>query len=196
MAASDGTGGGLFEFFDWAESKHELPKSQVANWRGAAKNVLGIEDDYEALDLRALDLDDYLRRFEIASRTKYKSDSLNAYKGRFRKAVATYRLWLEQSPDWKGAVAPARATANGSSHSSGGAKATVVGRSRAAAAASAPPPTPGTIDHTFPLRPGVYARLSLPEDMTSWDAKRLSAFISSLAFDEQLAITSGSDAED
>jgi hypothetical protein len=194
MAASDGTGGGLFEFFDWAESKHELPKSQVANWRGAARNVLSIEDDYEAIDLRALDLDDFLRRFEIASRTRYKSDSLNAYKGRFRKAVETYRLWLQQSPDWKGAVAPARASANGSSHSGGGANATVVGRNRAAA--SAPPPPPGTIDHTFPLRPGVYARLSLPEDINSRDAKRLSVFISSLAFDEQLAITAGADIED
>lgn len=194
MAASDGTGGGLFEFLDWAESKHELPKSQVANWRGAAKNVLGIEGDYEALDLRALDLDDFLRRFDIASRTKYKSDSLNAYKGRFRKVIEAYRLWLDQSPDWKGATAPVRATANGSSHSSGSAKA-AVGRGRAAESAT-PPPTPGTIDHTFPLRPGVYARLSLPEDMNSRDAKRLSAFISSLAFDEQLAITAGSGAQE
>jgi hypothetical protein len=194
MAASDGTGGGLFEFFDWAESKHELPKTQVANWRGAAKNVLSIEDSYEALDLRALDLDDFLRRFEIASRTKYKSDSLNAYKGRFKKAVEAYRLWLDQSPDWKGAAAPARASANGASHSSGSAKATVV-RGRSGASAP-PPPTPGTIDHTFPLRPGVYARLSLPEDMNSRDAKRLSVFISSLAFDEQLAITTGAAAQD
>ena len=195
MAASDGTGGGLFEFLDWAESKHELPRSQVANWKGAAKNVLSIEDDYEALDLKTLDLDDFLRRFEIASRTKYKSDSLSAYKGRFRKAVESYRLWLSQNPDWKGTPAPVRATANGSSTSSGSAKATVVGRGRSAAPTQ-PPPTPGTIDHTFPLRPGVYARLSLPEDMNSRDAKRLAAFISSLAFEEQLAITTGTSTED
>jgi hypothetical protein len=194
MAASDGTGGGLFEFLDWAEGKHELPKTTVNNWRGAAKNVLAIEEDYEALDLRSLDLDDFLRRFEIASRTKYKSDSLSAYKGRFRKAVESYRLWLSQSPDWKGAPAPARATANGSSTSSGTARATVA-KPRTTAGSSREP-MPGTIDHTFPLRPGVYARLSLPEDMTSRDAKRLSAFISSLAFEEQLAITARAGTED
>lgn len=190
MAASDGTAGGLFEFLDWAEQKHELPKSQVANWRGAAKNVLGIEEDYEALDLRTLDLDDFLRRFEIASRTKYKSDSLNAYKGRFKKAVEAYRSWLDQSPDWKGAVAP-RAAVSGGGPTANGAK-SAAQKPRVAAAT----PAGGTIDHTFPLRPGVYARLSLPEDLSSRDAKRLAAFISSLAFDEQLAITAGANDAD
>lgn len=183
MAAEDGTAQGMFEFFDWAESKHELPRSQVANWRGASKTVLAIEDDHDQLDLLTLDLDDFLRRFEIASRTKYKSDSLNAYKGRFRKAVETYRLWLEQSPEWKGAGPVARQASNG-------AKAKPSPRS--ASSDNAPEPiVAGMINHTFPLRPGVYARLTLPEDLTSKDAQRLANFIQSLAFDEQLAITAG-----
>jgi hypothetical protein len=183
MAAEDGTAGGMFEFFDWAENKHELPKSQVSNWRGASKTVLAIEEDCEDLDLRSLDLDDFLRRFEIASRTKYKSDSLNAYKGRFRKAVETYRLWLEQSPDWKGAGAVTRPATNG--------KGKPTTKSAGGVDTTPEPIVAGMINHTFPLRPGVYARLTLPEDLTSKDAQRLANFVQSLAFDDQLAITAG-----
>lgn len=47
------------------------------------------------------------------------------------------------------------------------------------------------IEYPFPLRPGVQARIALPEDLTEKDAKRLARFVESLAFSEQLAITAG-----
>ncbi len=42
-------------------------------------------------------------------------------------------------------------------------------------------PSFGVIPHLFPLRDGVLATLMLPVDLTSQEAKRLSAFIESLA---------------
>ncbi len=60
-----------------------------------------------------------------------------------------------------------------------------------------PPPTPKEpggptfIPHSFPLRPGVRASLSLPEDLTHREARRLATFIDSLSVDEQAALPGG-----
>ena len=196
MSANDGTAAGLVEFLDWAESKGELPKATVANWRGAAKNVLDIEEQWEALDLHTLDLDAFLLRFENLRRTRYKVDSLNAYKGRFRKGVEAYRAWLANpgGSEWK-AIAAARPT--GSPTAARASKTSGKGsgsHARPNPPANAPvtPSAAGVIDYTVPLRPGVYARLGLPENLTTKDAARLTAFVQSLAFEEQPALPVGS----
>jgi hypothetical protein len=51
------------------------------------------------------------------------------------------------------------------------------------------PPRSSLIEYPFPLRPGVQARLALPEDLTEREAKRLARFVESLAVSEQPAIT-------
>jgi hypothetical protein len=47
------------------------------------------------------------------------------------------------------------------------------------------------IEYPFPLRPGVRAVLTLPEDLNETEAKRLVRFVESLALSDQLAITTG-----
>jgi hypothetical protein len=40
------------------------------------------------------------------------------------------------------------------------------------------------VSYPFPLRPGMLAQISLPADLTKAEAKRLAAFVESLAMDE------------
>ena len=47
------------------------------------------------------------------------------------------------------------------------------------------------IEYPFPLRPGVRAVLTLPEDLTETEAKRLVRFVESLAVPDQLSIITG-----
>lgn len=42
-----------------------------------------------------------------------------------------------------------------------------------------------TLDHEYTLRPGVKITLSLPADLTRYEAKRLADFINTLPFDEE-----------
>jgi hypothetical protein len=50
------------------------------------------------------------------------------------------------------------------------------------------------VTYPYPVRPGLLAQVSLPADLTAKEADRVAKFVASLAFDERLAITSGSEA--
>lgn len=186
-----GTGAHYLHFLNWAEKKGELPATTVQNWRNASVKVLEIEDDWQNLNLVEFDLDGHLNRFEILKRTAYAASSMNAYKARTKIGIETYRAWLAQAPDWKSKAGAPRVSKNGSEGKS------------AKKTASTPPETMvptgdiggyvptrrPLIEYPFPLGPGVQARITLPEDLTDKEAKRIARFVESLAFTEQLAIT-------
>jgi len=194
--AQDGTARGLHQFLGWAEEKGELAKPVVVNWRGAVTAVLSIEDNWETLDIRKIDIESFLSRFETLRRTNYKSDSMRTYKSRFQRAVESYRLWLDNKPEWKPGPSSRPPITRVRGNGSGGKESIPKEPTAEGTSHRHDPlrvvPTAGMIDHTLPLRPGVYARLALPENLTTKDAKRVAAFVTSLAFEEQLALTAGS----
>jgi hypothetical protein len=54
------------------------------------------------------------------------------------------------------------------------------------------PPSAPLIEHQLPLRPGIRAHLTLPEDLSEKEAMRVARFVQSLAFSsDQPAITAG-----
>ena len=190
---SSGTGGGLQSFLDWTMEKSELNRSTASSLKTACKNVMSVEEDGGAdLDLRALNVEDLLRRFEIKYRSQYTEKSLTVYRQRFQQAVNMYLAYLDGG-DWR----PRRGRANGGPRTaatkrtpgSSAAEPTTPSNgtaSSAPAAPAAPPPSvldPGLIEYPFPIRPGVRARLALPEDLTPAEADRLAAHIKTLAFD-------------
>lgn len=208
-SAVEGTAAHYFEFLDWATTKGQLPKPMVSNWAVAARNVLEIEETYEQLDLLGLDLDEFFERFRTLKRTHYSDGSMTAYRSRFRTGITAYRAWVAKEPDWKpatsrspqregkirareaaknGVVAPAK-----NSKSKTGAQ----NRDEAGNSEQPPPPPPaGMIEYPYPIRPGLQARLVLPEDLTVSEARRITAFVSSLAWpaeDALLALLPGSE---
>src|SRR4051794_24654840 len=63
-APKEGTAAHFMHFLDWAESRGEISKATVSNWRGASKNILEIEQGWEQINLMELDLDSFISRFE------------------------------------------------------------------------------------------------------------------------------------
>jgi hypothetical protein len=57
--------------------------------------------------------------------------------------------------------------------------------------APAAPPNLAMVSYDLPLRPGLRVRLVLPELLTQADAKRIAAFVDSLAFDRADATPEG-----
>lgn len=198
-----GTTADYYRFLNWAETKGELPGPMVQNWRNAANNVLAIDgDDWMNINLVHLDIDAQLSRFEVLKRTAYAESSMGAYKSRFRTGVEAYRVWLANpgSSTWKpkGITTSRPKTGNGDK---------VKKKSNVTVLTTdeilAMPPAvdvsggiianrPGMIEYPFPIRPGVQARIALPEDLSEKEAKRVARFIETLAISEQLAITDGS----
>jgi hypothetical protein len=188
MAEShDGTGGGLDLFLEWAGRTGEMNPATANSYRTAVGKVLAVEGEaIDQVDVTRFDPEAVLARWENLNRTNYSSGSLNTYKSRFRQAVAMYKAWLVQDPNWKQA---------GKGSSSNGTRPSVkTGRPRKPKAKAngdepqqatepASAQGPRMVAYDLPLRPpDLLVRLTLPMDLTKEDAARISAFVNSLAF--------------
>ncbi len=180
---NDGSGAGLSLFLDWAGSRGEMNPSTAKAYQAAVKAVLSVEAEPTDVDVRNLNLDAILDRFETLHRTRYTADSMGTYKSRFRQAVAMYLAWLDKDSAWR--------SAGRSRHV--GTQAGVMSRPKRRSTAAAdtptddgsPPVSTGAhrmIAYDLPLRPDMIVRLTLPVDMTPADADRVANFVRSLAF--------------
>lgn len=190
--ASDGTGAGMARFLDWAGERGEINRATAAAYKTAVAKVLAIEANPDVVDLRQLDVDDVLSRFETKNRANYGTKSMDTYLGRFRRAVAMYRAWLDKQSDWKSAGMASRAKSTRASRlgpvkqapKATGKATNVVVTDSGFASDSLAVERSGTtmVPYDLPLRPGLRARLVLPEDLTKADADRIARFVGSLAF--------------
>lgn len=193
-----GTGSGLLAFLKRLGERGEINASTADNLRRAAGKILEIEGDLDGIDIRTLDVDSLLDRFETLRRLDYNADSMQTYKSRCRQAVALYQAFLAGDPDWKASVrrdGPSKAT-SGRLVARRAAKTRPEPKPRtppetppqpaettsSAAGAHEAPAVPRLVTYDVPLRPDLIIRLSLPVDLTEADAERLAALIRSLAF--------------
>lgn len=188
--ATSGTVEGMQGFLDWAREKGEMNASTAQALKSTVGKVVEVADDGGSAVVANLDVENLLSRWETKNKAKYKVDTLNTYKVRFRQAVALYGAWLANDPDWKAASKAANSDVSinrrGKRVSADPKK-----RSGAPTLREQEPPiteisisTIGTrlVSYDLPLRPDLLVRLNLPVDLTRDDASRISAFVSSLAF--------------
>lgn len=198
---SDGTAAGLLEFLEWAGSRGEINPATASSRAVAVRRVLEIEGvPLESIDLRAVNADEILNRFETLKRTDYSVDSMDAYKSRLKSSVNMYLAWLDKNPDWKRGGRPVPAPTKGVASSRrrapkswtspsevapGAQKDGATDRPGSDTAPGEPSPVLRMIPYEVPLRPSsdMRARLVLPDDLTKADADRLCRFIQSLAFE-------------
>lgn len=183
METNDGTGAGLLSFLDWAGRTGEMNPATARAWAATARAVLAVEAEPDTVDVRGLDVESLLDRFQMLNRTKYSSGSMTTYRSRFRQAVSAYQLWLDGDPGWK----PAKTRSNGNAR-----KASKKAEQQSEAVTPAAEPvapeashahsSPRMVAYDMPLRPDMLVRLTLPVDLTSADAERVAAFVRSLAF--------------
>ena len=187
------TGGDLMTFFDYAANKGLMKKDWASTLKGAAKSVLStVEPDaWETMDLQTVDLDSLIQRFERLRMTDLKPGSLNVYGQRTRTAIAAFQEFLASPSTWqyKGSrtLDPAERSDKKLNKSKARASAQTNGVVRPAADRGAGE-LPGLITYPYPLRPNVVLSLGLPADLTQKEVQRLSAFLHSLAMDEQRAL--------
>ena len=190
-----GTPEGLEEFCDWVINKGLMRAAAMEPLRSATKQILAtVEPDNPGIDLRTINTDDVMGRFETLAGQKYAPDSLRAYRNRFNRAIELYRQYLDNgAANFKpppGRAPRRRASEPGISNGS-------TGNTRPASRLSAAPPTPADtpsqtlIDYPFPLRTGGIAHLYLPPTLEKDDAERLAAYVRALVFEPQRQIAEG-----
>jgi hypothetical protein len=139
-------------------------------------------------------------RFVRLEGTKFKPETLNTYKSRFRSAVTEYLRYIEDPMAYRG-PAPQQRSDNPRRTSSA---------RRPVAAAEAPKAThrdddrrsgeegggrSSLVKYPFPLRSGQMAYFELPRDLSRTEAQRMTAFIGSLAIDDLPELMPGRERE-
>jgi hypothetical protein len=166
--------------WDWVAEKGLLPKNTALSIRTSVSKILGIEGDWESVDVRRLDVDALIARFRNLSNLA--PNSLATYESRFRTGLASYLAYLDNPTSYqpKGRRRSPREDKAGAKEGSAG----VPTPSRQD---QSPAPTHhqsgGTtlVVYPFPVRPEVFAELKLPADLTFDEATRMSAFLKALA---------------
>lgn len=181
MSPSNYSSKDLFAFLEWAASRHVVKKNTADSWKTASQKVLETLDASEQEDLRSLDIDDALQRFENRAGRNYKPESLRIYRSRFSTAV-------EQFLKWKSNPSTYKLEGRAKTSSAKSANRTTVDRKRVV-----PSDKSGTILERsdspteawmlpIPLRPGVLVKIfGLPLDLTPSEARKIGAVIAALA---------------
>lgn len=169
------TGKAFVDHWNWAAEKGVMNKNTAAGVRAACTQVLGVLEDWESADIKGLDVEATLVRFQNLKKKDFKPAVLETYKRRFRQAVASYLVYLDDPGGWKPRTLD-RATAG--EKSNGGERPVETAR-----LTKHEMPQAGLVDYPFPLREGQITRLILPRDLKTSEVKRLSAFMSTLAID-------------
>jgi hypothetical protein len=204
--SKNGTGAGLLEFLDWAASRGELNPATARSTAVSTRKILSIESNPDAVNILTADPEDLFERFQTLHRTGYSPETLTVYRSRFLNAVAMYRAWLDNRPDWKTAGGWGRRSgrSNNKGARDGGtprrrkapAKPVVLSTevrtpvsnelsaSETTSVGSPVSQATSMVPYDLPLRPGLRVRLVLPEMLTRPDAERIAAFVHSLAFDQ------------
>lgn len=172
---TEATGKGLVDHWTWASQKGVMNKNTANGIRAACSNVMGVLDDWESQDIKKLDVESTLVRFQNLKKKEFKPVVLETYKRRFRLAVTSYLSYLEDPSGWKPTTIR-RAVAGEKEN----------GEKRSAESAHSPKhelPQVNMVEYPFPLREGQSVRLVLPRDLKTAEVKRLTAFMSTLAID-------------
>lgn len=191
--ADPNTGAGLIEFLDAAIDKGWFNVSTAKALRTASTKILSVENGWEDVDLRTLDVDHLYERFRNLKRNEYSDDSMRIYKTRFTQALKMHLGRLDNDPAWKSYGPAAKGTGPKSTNGNGKPRATKTstdspatkfeGLAHPSPGSEVAPESTSLMRFPFPLRENLDVSLSLPRDLTTEEAVRLSAFIGTLARD-------------
>jgi len=170
------TGKAFLGHWDWAASKGLMNKNTAYGLRAACRRVLGVLDDWENVDIKEINVEETLTRFQNLRKTDFKPQVLETYKRRFRQAVSSYLSYVEDPGNWKATTRKRRRQPSINDRGATPAGKDVTGGGYEL-------PSAGLVEYPFPLREGQNARLVLPRDLKTSEVKRLTAFMATLAVD-------------
>lgn len=176
------TGKDLVDHWNWAAEKGLMKKNSAYSLRTACSNVLSVIDDWEAIDIASIDIEDTILRFKNLQARNYKPKSLETYGKRFRRAIESYLEYIRDPGAWKPVSREIQSVSTNVTQKSSNkqnSQKEVIQHTQQPVGLSGR----GLIDYPFPLREGVTVRLMLPRDITINEVKRLNAFMSTLAVD-------------
>ncbi len=197
------TGAGLMEFLDAAIDKGWFNIHSAKALKSACQKIFEVEQGWENLDLRSLDTEALLDRWQNLRRNNYNDGSMRTYRTRFSQAVKMYLARLGNDPDWKTYGPATRAAPVGGAPRANGTGKRATAATTASPAEDHPPVPPAShpaarpslMDFPYPLRHDLDVFLRLPRDLGAAEAERLCKYIRSLARDDLPTSTAAASTE-
>jgi hypothetical protein len=177
MENTETTGKGLVDHWTWAANKGLVNSNTASALKAACSQVLSIDENWESHDIQKLDIEAMLTRFQNLRKEKFKPESLNTYKRRFKQAVASYLSYVKNPGGWK------PKTRERTERQEQNSEKTVRHGAPEIRELHIKGNDGSFVSYPFPIRENQIAHLSLPKDLKSNEVKRLAAFLSSLAVD-------------
>jgi hypothetical protein len=138
-----------------------------------------VEKSWEGINIRELDVEGLIERFENLRAGDYKQETLNVYGRRFRRAIELFLAYLEDPSSWKpltrkGGVKDA------------GRDMMIEGRGelRPPVSADKDVDASGLMNYPFPLREDCVVQLNLPKILSKKDIERLASFLNALVMED------------
>jgi len=173
------SGQALVDHWKWAAEKGLMNNNTAASLGAATRQVLSVVDNWQTLDVRALDVEDILRRFQNKRGKDFVPQSLNTYKARFAQAVRLFISYLDDPGGWKPTSGNGRTPTRQKKQAVRSTDAPL----SAERESPSPPRVTGLVEYPFPLREGRFAYLRLPVDLSKADVQRLTAYLNTLVMD-------------
>jgi len=171
------SGRNLVDHWAWAAEKGLMNPNTANALRAACSTVLGVLEDWESLDVRELDLDAALNRFENLRKQHLNPQTLETYKGRFKRAVDSFLSYHEAPSSWR----PLSQERSEKSEQNWGTKRPSEDDQQGSFSEQGQ--SVKLVAYPYPLRSDMIVRLILPRDLNVAEVKRLTKFLESLAVD-------------
>jgi hypothetical protein len=178
----------LARFIEFVVEKNLVHPATAQGWRVATTKVLeGLSGDGTA-DVRRIDVEATFKGFLNRNPGRLAPASVGEYRRRVGRAIEEFVRWVEDPGAYafRGAPRPPRAESRRPPDQGGRERGMPVRSSAAAAPAAAAPGADRSgagISLEYPLRPDLLAQVVVPRDLTVEEARRMGAFLVTLAVD-------------
>lgn len=181
----------FLKFLDYLADKGLIKFQTVRGWRSAALKLMADLSEAEEGDIRTVDLDLAVHRTANRDSVSVSPESLNTYRNRVALAIQEFISWRDDPATYK----PRGLNGKSRTRSSNGAKSSnervtpqervSKSTSKASEKREAETLVSSGLTLSFPLRSDFLAQVVIPRDLTAIEAKRLGAFLLTIAIDYQ-----------
>jgi hypothetical protein len=171
----------LTRFVEFVVAKGLVHPSTAQGWRVATAKVLEEVTLEESADVRRIDVEATFRAFLNRYPGRLSPASVGEYRRRVGRAIQEFVRWMEDPGSYAFRTS-ARAAKSDSRRRLG--RLTGPGAAEPGPDALAPMSVrPDGMAHDYPLRPDLLAKIVVPRDLTVEEARRMGAFLVTLAVD-------------
>lgn len=173
----------LIEFTRYAANKGLIKAATARTWRIAVTQLLTHVSEIEEADVRNIDIESVTRRYANRNPQALKPESLATYQRRLALAIDEFVKWVDDPANYKpfGLIHTAgKPTLKRKTEKTSG---TNVSEGTDESEFLTTTSASGSLPLPFPIRSDFLAQVVIPRDLTVAEARRIGAFLETVAVD-------------